>query len=268
MGSTTLYSLFSAKPVLTHEEIARHLLKEEPSRSERTVDSFIAYHVKNGNLARLRRGLFALVPQGHGTRLIDRYLLAAAVTPDAILAYHTALEFFGRAYSNFETVTFLTDKALRPFKYQSTEFRAVEFPAPLTRRRQTRFGIKTVPRNGLTIHVTSLERTCVDVLDRLDLSGGWEEAWRSLASVEYLDLYVVIKYARLLDNATTASKLGLLLEQRQKQLMVDDKHLVQLERLRPKQPHYLQPGSRGGKLNARWNLIVPEQIQLAAWEET
>jgi hypothetical protein len=43
----------------------------------------------------------------------------------------------------------------------------------------------------------------VDVLDRPDLSGGWEEIWRSLETIEYFDLDEIVAYARLLDNATT-----------------------------------------------------------------
>ena len=51
---------------------------------------------------------------------------------------------------------------------------------------------REVDRAGLAVRVTSLERTLVDVLDRTDLSGGWEEIWRSLEMVEFFDLDVVI----------------------------------------------------------------------------
>ncbi len=45
----------------------------------------------------------------------------------------------------------------------------------------------------------------MDVLDRPDLGGGWEEIWRSLEMVEFFDLDVVIKYTLLLENAPTSS---------------------------------------------------------------
>lgn len=38
-------------------------------------------------------------------------------------------------------------------------------------------------RSGVNIKVTSLARTIVDVLDRIDLAGGWEEVWRVLDTV-------------------------------------------------------------------------------------
>jgi hypothetical protein len=49
----------------------------------------------------------------------------------------------------------------------------------------------------MELRVAGLERTLVDVLDRPDLSGSWEEIWRSLESVEFFDLDKVVEYALL-----------------------------------------------------------------------
>jgi len=51
-------------------------------------------------------------------------------------------------------------------------------------------------------------------------------------------------------------------------LMVGDKDLKRLQRLAPKQPHYMSPrDSSKGRLVAGWNLIVPTAILDRAWEE-
>jgi predicted transcriptional regulator of viral defense system len=78
-------------------------------------------------------------------------------------------------------------------------------------------------RIGLPLRVTDIERTFVDVLDRPDLSGGWEEIWRSLESVEYVKTERVVEYALLLNKSTTVAKLGFFLEQHKDHLMVEDK---------------------------------------------
>jgi predicted transcriptional regulator of viral defense system len=199
---------------------------------------------------------------------VDSFLVAAKSAEDAVLGYHTALEFFGRAYSTFQRLYFLTAAATRPFHFRSIEFRGVPFPRPLVARRKQTFGVKQVPRSGASLRVTTLERTLVDVLDRPELAGGWEEVWRSLDSVEYFDVDLVVEYALLLDNSTTVAKVGYYLEQNQKRLMAETKHLNRLERNRPRKPHYMQPGTRGGELVARWNLIVPSQVTRRTWEET
>lgn len=113
--------------------------------------------------------------------------------------------------------------------------------------------------------MTTLERTLVDVLDRPDLAGGLEEAWRSLAGVPLFDLEAVLDYVRLRGQATLAAKVGFFLEQRKDALGVRDEALARLRRLRPRQPHYLDR-RLGGRLAPGWNLIVPTTILARAWE--
>lgn len=138
----------------------------------------------------------------------------------------------------------------------------------VTLKGQGLFEVKTLERAGVGVRVTSLERALVDVLDRPDLGGGWEEIWRSLELVEFFDLDRVVEYALLLDNATTAAKVGLFLEQRRDALMVEAKHLQPLREQRPRSPHYLERQHReDGRLVADWNLIVPKRILDRAWEE-
>lgn len=120
----------------------------------------------------------------------------------------------------------------------------------------------------MNLRVASLERTLVDVLDRPDLSGSWEEIWRSLESVEFLDLDKVVEYALLLVNATTGAKVGFFLEQHREPFMVEDRHLKALHDLRPRQAHYLDRSKRTpGRRVSEWNLVVPGEVLERAWGE-
>jgi predicted transcriptional regulator of viral defense system len=130
------------------------------------------------------------------------------------------------------------------------------------------FGVTRRKRSGVDLRVTSLERTFVDVLDRPDLTGSWEEIWRSLESVEFFDLDQVVEYALLLENATTTAKVGFFLEQHRETLMVDDVHLDPLRKLCPRQPHYLTRGKRRGcRWVKEWNLMIPIDILNRSWGE-
>jgi predicted transcriptional regulator of viral defense system len=199
---------------------------------------------------------------------VDPYLVASRMTADAVLGYHTALEFHSRAHSVFEMFQYLTSRAARAVVFRSYRFEPVLFPKPLRDTKKELFGVKRVNRNGLDVRVTNFERTLVDVLDRPDLSGGWEEIWRSLESVEFFDLEQVIEYALLLGNSTTIAKVGFFLEQHRDSLMVSDDCLRILREHRPKQPHYLERNTdRSGKLVSDWNLIVSEEILQRSWSE-
>src|SRR3984957_641890 len=124
-------------------------------------DSALAYHEKHGHLLRVRRGLYVTVPAG--TRpdqvAVDSYALTAKLAPNAVLAYHTAMAFFGKAYSVHQRFEYLTATAARPFRFRNQEFRPVQFPKALREARQTLWGVKTVERSGVDLRVTSLERT-------------------------------------------------------------------------------------------------------------
>ena len=263
----SLQEFFAVHPVFTTDELVDYR-QDSGSQNRWTRKALLAYHRKQGRLVLVRRGLYAVVPPGGepGTCAIDPYLLAAKMTNDAVLAYHTALELHGKAYSVFEELFFLSRTPPRPKTFRSQRFRGVLFPKALRGQGKEEQQVRVVDRSGIDIKVTSLERTLVDVLDRPDLGGGLEEIWRSLESVEYFDLDLVVEYVRLLDNATTAAKVGYYLQRHAGALMVEERHLNPLRELRPKQPHYLYRGT-SGKLVSDWNLVVPTSLARRTWEE-
>ena len=262
-----LLDFFAQHPVFTYEEFASFLDADGP-RSVKTRDSLLAHHTKSGRILRVRRGLYASVPFGAIPEKfpVDTFLLAGKMAEDAVLAYHTALEFYGRAHSVREEFLFLTSKAIRPLSFRGNEFRGVHFPHALVRKKEEFFAVDEAERAGLLVRVTSLERILVDVLDRPDLGGGWEEIWRSLESVEFFDMDKVVDYTFLLGNSSTAAKVGFYLEQHQRELMADDTHLDRLRQHIPKQPTYMARNTKG-RLVKGWNLVVPSQVLDRSWEE-
>jgi len=264
----TMKELLRTKPVLTHAEVNAYLEQERP-RAARSRESLLAYYLRTGRLVQVRRGLYAVVPTGADpeTFSADPHLIAACGAPDATLGYHTALEFHGKAHSPFHEFYFLTQKQRRPFSFRRYRFRPVLFPRALRDAGKVHYATKIVPREGVRVSVTTLERTLVDLFDRPDLAGGWDELWQSVASIEYFDLDEVVAYALLLRNATTIAKVGFFLEQRRDQLMVEEDHLHKLRKHCPKQPHYLDRENRDGRLLSQWNLIVPQRLLDSAWSE-
>ena len=264
-----LRTFFRTYPVFTVEDFAG-FLSSDGSHNLRTQESLLAYHVKAGNIVRVRRGLYAVVPPGASaeTYPVDPFLLASRMTKDAVLAYHTALEFHGKAYSVYEHFMYLAASPSRPVIFRSLQFNGVGFPKALPLKDRETFDMVRTDRAGLEVRVTGLERTFVDVLNRPDLTGSWEEIWRSLESVEFFDLDKVALYVDLLGNATTAAKVGFFLEQHRDSLMVDEAHLKTFRDRCPRRPHYLERSRRkAGRFVAPWNLVVPEEVYGRSWEE-
>ena len=262
-------TFFRKHPVFTGEELKRHL-SALGKIGPRTRESLLNYHSNTGHVILIRRGLYAVIPAGADpdSYPVDPFLVAAKLTTDGVLSYHTALEVHGYAYSTREHLTYSATSPVSPVTFRSHVFRGVKFPLALCRAGKVDFGVITIDRAGLEVRVTSLERTLVDVLDRPDLSGSWEEIWRSLEGIEFFDLDHVVEYALLLGNATTIAKVGFYLEQHRESLMVEESHLKPLHDHRPRQPHYLDSSHRkSGKLVADWNLVVPVDLFERTWGE-
>ena len=257
---------FARNPVFTIGEFTAYL----QAGSKRTPDSLLRYHTQKGRLLRVRRGLYAVVPTGFdpASYQVDPYLLASKMADDAVLGYHTALQFYGKGHSSSSRYLYLTRHATRVVTLRGNESRGVRFPKRLCAKGKEFFGVEAHERAGVLVRVTSLERTLVDVLDRPDLRGGWEEIWRSLEAVEFFDLDGVVEYALLLENATTVAKVGFFLEQHRNSLMVEEAHLAALRAHRPRSPHYLMRTTReSGRLIPEWSLVVPPKILERTWEE-
>lgn len=266
-------TFFSTHPVFTTDDFKDFMRWRGGSTNPQTRKNLLHYFHNQGAIFRVRRGLYCSVPPGANSEScpIDSYLLTGKMAMDSVIAYHSALELHGRSYSIQNRVVFTTKKypAGHAFQFRGVRYQSVKPPSALVRARRENEETTTVDRSGQDVRLTTLERTFVDVLDRPKLSGGWEEVWRSLESIPYLNLEKVIDYAILLSKRKTLALVGFFLEQHRKQLLVEDSQLSRLEERRPRQPQYLdRSGSqKPGRLNARWNLVVPTGILERTWEE-
>jgi predicted transcriptional regulator of viral defense system len=260
---------FDTHPVFRFEEFAQFMQSQGTERVASWRQQ-LNYHRKTGKLVHIRKSLYAVKPVSIAEEAfwIDPYLIAGKAAGDAVLSYHAALELHNLAYTTFEEYAFSTSQTIKPFTYQGQRFRAVPFPRSLVVQNQTNTSVELLQRQGITIKATSLERTLVDILDRPDLAGGWEEVWRSLDHVTHFDVEKLINYTLLLNNATTVAKVGYFLEQRPEHLKIDAKYIKKLLPYIPKQKHYLDRSQRGkGKYIKKWQLIIPLEIIERSWEE-
>ena len=255
-------------PVFRYETFKAFMQKQGAIHAA-SIRQLLSYYHRKGKIARVRRLLYVVTPEAQ-PHPWDPYLIASQATQEAILAYHTALEIHGLAYSTFEELTYLTNLPSHGFSFKNQHYRPICQPKVLIDKNQTLFGIETLQRNGMPIRVTSVERSVVDVLDRADLSGGWEEVTRSLDHLVTFDAQKVIDYTLLLNKAGLVAKVGYFLEQLPKHLAVDTKYIEALLPHIPKQPFYMDTARKkknNGRYIRKWKLIVPNYVADRKWEE-
>ena len=266
--SVSSAEFFDSTPVFTRAEFEA-ARAATAKRSPRTTDSLLRRYVADGRLVRVRGGVYAVVPRGADAAAapVDPYLVATKLSSDATLGYHAALQFWGKAYSVWQRFHFLTESSTRAFEFRGLEFVPVKVPIPLRGLPAADLQVTEQRHGGGTVRVTTLERTLVDVLDAPANAGGWEEIWRSLEMIEFFDLDAVILYTSKRGSALTAARVGFFLDQHRETLMVEERHLERLRKLRPRQPRYLDARRKPGKLVASWNLIVPDEVLDRTWAE-
>ncbi len=259
---------FATHPIFTHAEfVASHTSN---GRSPNTSNNLLAKQVAAGRrLVRIKRGVYATVPYGQQAKNFqpDPYLVATHLRDDAVVALHSAMAFHGHAYSVWWRMQYMTAARVRAFTFRGMEYVGVQAPRLIRDLPDFGGGVQVRPHGGGKVRVTSLERTLVDLLHSPEQGGGWEEIWRSLESVEFFTLDMIIEHAFRLGSALTIARVGFFLDQHREELMVGDVHLDALARHVPLQPSYLDRRRKQGRLIHPWNLIVPENVLYRQWEE-
>ena len=219
----------------------------------------LTQHLQAGNIRRIARGVFASVPKhaDAATWSVDRFLAASRLRHCGTIAYHSALELHGYAYTEWHDVQVIAEG--EPGLFEAAGF-ACRFVRP-PRGFAPPDGVMVVDRLGQEVRVTTIERTIADLFDRYDLAGDAEELFNSLDLVVRIDALALVRYVRALGKATTAGAMGFWLGREHRRLGVPDAALDNLRALMPVQPRYVLGTKSGEGRTARgWNVILPVDI--------
>ena len=255
-------AFFSAHPVFRREEYAAAVGRRA---ADKVVTVMLAQHLKAGNIKRMTRGVFASVPPHSigSAWTVDRFLAASRLRRDTVIAYHSALELHGCAYTDMPDVQAVSDQVPAVIETPDFACRFVRVPPGLERPRD----ITTIDRVGLTVKLTSLERTIVDCFDRPDLAGGGEELMNSLALVLRVRAGPLVQQAEALGSASACGALGWWLEREQVRLGVPVTALKALRQLKPKHAQYVLGAKPGAARSvAEWSILVPAELAVASFE--
>lgn len=255
-------TFFERHPVFRLEEAAEALrLADRP----RLALKRLLYHTEEGTVKQVERGLWAVVPPGVDPDRFepDRFVVAAALRPDAVFCYHSALELLGAAHSEARLCTLFTRRRRRPLGLRAVRIEFLRPPAALLRAGRERAGVRETRRQSLTLTFTGPERTLVEGFRRLDRVGGLEELVTSAEGFASLDFALLREVLETYDEKTVWGAVGWFLERNRRTFFVPDPFLAELERRRPKSPQYLLRSERGGRFARRWNLVLPPSALFA-----
>lgn len=222
----------------------------------------LRHHIEQGRLKPLERGLYAVVPRTVRPDSFqpDAFLAAAAVRSDGVFSHHAALELLGVAHSVWHDVTMYCARRRRPLQLGRSQVRYLAHPSRLTQAGKERIGTRTIERMGQVLRVTGPERTLVEGFRDLALVGGAEELVTSAAGFPVLDTALLVKILGCYRTHALWSSVGWFLDAHRDHFAVTEACLSAMSEHRPRSSQYLLRDQRGGTLNARWNLILPDAL--------
>ena len=130
-------SFFRERGAFTTREFQTYLAENDMRLARRPARILQAYAAQ-GRVQRLKRGLY--VPSGENDPAPALQYVASRMTPDAVLAYHTALQCYGGAYSVWFHAIYAARRPVRPLRVRSGLIRGTAFPkrSPLPAKKRWR----------------------------------------------------------------------------------------------------------------------------------
>jgi len=236
--------------VFRREELVAYL-----GGKPRSAEYFLRHYAWHRNLTKITGELYRApaIPK------VPPYLIAGRMTTDAVVSHHSALCFWTGNCEVQPRFYYTAKFPKRRFVYEGTEFIGISTPKRLQLAGQAKFGIFEHETKGTTFRITDAERTLVDALDQPEPNSCWKATWEMLRHLKGIkfDMDLVLKYLRLLDNATTAAKVGHYLDEHRDQHRLTEVQINKVVELIPKHPCYANRSKRCGKtFLKKWNLII------------
>lgn len=246
--ATLLREAFAPGDPVSLDEAAAHLYG-----NRRAASKALTYLAEKGYFEKVRQRLW--VRTGAPP---NPYRLGARVTSPYAYSYGSALALHGASTAQRSELLVASLHRFEAFEYDGLLYRrALPWPED---------ALVKVSVGPEFVWTTTAERTLVDCVRVPANAGGMAELLRGVSALPPLDGEALLRWVDHYGEANLAARLGFVLESSDLAGR-DAKLLDELARRRPPARSYLEPGTRGGNLVSRWNLIVPAHLRPAPREE-
>ena len=258
----TLYHALLPLKIVTLDEIVQQALKITDSASNcRYIHrKYIRRLVEAGKLQQIRKGLYAILSPLEKTEeyTLDKLLIASKIRKDYYLGFHTALEYYGAAYSTFNQVYICVQAKDRfdPFTYKRFKFKPV-FVKEITSQ------VAEKPYGTSILKVSTKERTLIECVNRPQYAGAWEECIKSLENLSGVNAEKTITLALQQKRKTIRRRLGYVLEllrNRSPYYEHISDHTPEKLKTEKRTPAIFDTRQKT-KLDKNWNLYIPESFE-------
>lgn len=241
-----LYFELLKKPIFNMDDVNIFYNNMDSARSA------IKRLMKEGMVAKIRNNMYTCISGETGALVANRFQIASHITPTSYVSHHTAMEYYGITDQVYYDVYVSSETSFRDFVFDGYTYRFI--PSKNSE------GIEKPPYSG-GVTVTNLERTIVDSIKDMDKISGMEEVVQNVESVHRMQEKRLLKYMEIYQNQFLYQKMGYLLWQNKEQMGLSDLFFEKCKKQIGKSKRYLTRDQDGGRYDAMWKLVVPEDLQ-------
>ena len=239
----SLLPFLHQKLLFTAEDVSREI------GNPRSAATMLWRYQRQGYISKVRRGLYCVNNMATQLPEANKFQIASAITSTSYVAYHAAMEYHGLAHQVYFDIVVGTEQTFKAFDFDNYHY-ASHLSAHS-------FEIET-PLADTHVRVTSVERTVLDCIDRIDLCGGWEELVNCLRSVTYLREERLKAIMEAYDKTALYKKVGFLFEQLQ--LPVSQNFISDCRKYAKDSVMYLTSDGTSDTFRASWRLYAPHDL--------
>jgi len=210
-------------------------------------------------MERVKPGLYVRYPASivinRGEYTENPFLVAAKWVKPYFFSYYSALTLHGLSQRYANTLYVTSTRSCPRLPYRQFTLQTIRVIPPRF------FGFQEIDYGGTNIFVADVERTIVDVFDRPEYGGGWEEIVTCLADVQDLDWDRVVQYADRFQTRVLIHRLGYVFEGLQDRVRVPESFLRALKGRLSESVYYF--ADREGEYNREWRIIVAAGVREA-----
>jgi predicted transcriptional regulator of viral defense system len=213
---------------------------------------------KKGALDRVKSNLFVRIPphivHDKGRYMEDPVLIGKHLTSPYFFSYDSALHLHGLAFQPASHFYLSTTKPIQRVQYHGIVFQ----PIILTKKRF--FGFKEIKYQEEKVFVSDLERTIVDVMNRPEYAGGYEEIIRSFQDLEKVEWKRLLKYLDRMGEKILINRIGFVFDLLGEFIGTPDKFLQELEGKLSENIYYFEKNRKGSYMR-KWKIIVDRRLE-------
>lgn len=219
--------------------------------SDVQYENWLAVQLRAKRIVQVRKGLYVVLDIT-GEPLTTKFEVASKISEDAFVCYHSALEYYGVANQVFNTITVGSKSRFNTFSFEGVEY--------LRKQPKNPHGVIYITTAG--VRITTLERTVVDCIDKIDLAGGIEELLAALEQVRLLDERKLLEILSAYDCVFLYQKVGYILQYYKEKFDFSDDFFAQCKSRLTNQVKYFLSDEFDVVYNAEWRLMAPKNLLL------